>query len=116
MQRRPPRTTRTDTLFPYTTLFRSQASGTIQPKGGTTDVGREASSSLAEDGVCIRSAARFTRAMRTHMLSLTHRNRIDAPIQPRGGWRGPFRFRLPAIREEACADHRPEGRRPASET
>src|SRR3546814_11771606 len=28
MIRRPPRSTRTDTLFPYTTLFRSQALGT----------------------------------------------------------------------------------------
>src|SRR3546814_8333430 len=28
MIRRPPRSTRTDTLFPYTTLFRSPASGT----------------------------------------------------------------------------------------
>src|SRR3546814_254689 len=28
MTRRPPRSTRTDTLFPYTTLFRSQARGT----------------------------------------------------------------------------------------
>src|SRR3546814_459554 len=27
MVRRPPRSTRTDTLFPYTTLFRSQAGG-----------------------------------------------------------------------------------------
>src|SRR3546814_6002950 len=27
MQRRPPRSTRTDTLFPYTTLFRSLAGG-----------------------------------------------------------------------------------------
>src|SRR6056297_3877068 len=27
MIRRPPRSTRTDTLFPYTTLFRSRASG-----------------------------------------------------------------------------------------
>src|SRR3546814_16505332 len=27
MIRRPPRSTRTDTLFPYTTLFRSQANG-----------------------------------------------------------------------------------------
>src|SRR3546814_18317256 len=27
--RRPPRSTRTDTLFPYTTLFRSEAIGTI---------------------------------------------------------------------------------------
>src|SRR3546814_16874825 len=31
MIRRPPRSTRTDTLFPYTTLFRS-------PSGGTLDV------------------------------------------------------------------------------
>src|SRR3546814_18357997 len=28
MIRRPPRSTRTDTLFPYTTLFRSSANGT----------------------------------------------------------------------------------------
>src|SRR3546814_9843932 len=34
----PPRSTRTDTLFPYTTLFRSYSSGTfpvIRSKGGT---------------------------------------------------------------------------------
>src|SRR3546814_1127391 len=30
MIRRPPRSTRTDTLFPYTTLFRSQSRG-VQP-------------------------------------------------------------------------------------
>src|SRR3546814_13385128 len=29
MIRRPPRSTRTDTLFPYTTLFRSDASGHV---------------------------------------------------------------------------------------
>src|SRR3546814_15257170 len=28
MKRRPPRSTRTDTLFPYTTVFRSGAAGT----------------------------------------------------------------------------------------
>src|SRR3546814_14374965 len=33
MIRRPPRSTRTDTLFPYTTLFRSLASGTMQAVG-----------------------------------------------------------------------------------
>src|SRR3546814_5036059 len=31
MIRRPPRSTRTDTLFPYTTLFRSEA---VEPGGG----------------------------------------------------------------------------------
>src|SRR3546814_8729113 len=33
MIRRPPRSTRTDTLFPYTTLFRSP-----RPSGGTSDL------------------------------------------------------------------------------
>src|SRR3546814_2178421 len=31
MIRRPPRSTRTDTLFPYTTLFRSTANARVQP-------------------------------------------------------------------------------------
>src|SRR3546814_6992302 len=34
MLRRPPRSTRTDTLFPYTTLFRSPAPRTTQDRHG----------------------------------------------------------------------------------
>src|SRR3546814_13372179 len=34
MLRRPPRSTRTDTLFPYTTLFRSEAHALGRSKGG----------------------------------------------------------------------------------
>src|SRR3546814_6165563 len=34
MIRRPPRSTRTDTLFPYTTLFRSSASDPLAGNGG----------------------------------------------------------------------------------
>src|SRR3546814_3092465 len=36
MIRRPPRSTRTDTLFPYTTLFRSEKNGKlpVNPSGG----------------------------------------------------------------------------------
>src|SRR3546814_8775892 len=34
MIRRPPRSTRTDTLFPYTTLFRSKAARRAQPAPG----------------------------------------------------------------------------------
>src|SRR3546814_1574989 len=34
MIRRPPRSTRTDTLFPYTTLFRSAAHGDSDPPRG----------------------------------------------------------------------------------
>src|SRR3546814_14589722 len=33
MRRRPPRSTRTDTLFPYTTLFRSNGAGLLQSAG-----------------------------------------------------------------------------------
>src|SRR3546814_9144577 len=33
MIRRPPRSTRTDTLFPYTTLFRSSLSRSLAPSG-----------------------------------------------------------------------------------
>src|SRR3546814_16460878 len=32
MIRRPPRSTRTDTLFPYTTLFRSRVSGRLEAR------------------------------------------------------------------------------------
>src|SRR3546814_18820905 len=37
MIRRPPRTTRTDTLFPYTTLFRSPAAGIADKLRGHAD-------------------------------------------------------------------------------
>src|SRR3546814_7929073 len=41
MIRRPPRSTRTDTLFPYTTLFRSEpASGRAGPPAGTRSAWR----------------------------------------------------------------------------
>src|SRR3546814_11424495 len=46
MRRRPPRSTRTDTLFPYTTLFRSVGGLRLQAQellvaAGTGDLGRE---------------------------------------------------------------------------
>src|SRR3546814_20453884 len=44
MIRRPPRSTRTDTLFPYTTLFRSDryVTQTFDVEYGTTEYGAEA--------------------------------------------------------------------------
>src|SRR3546814_10811426 len=43
MIRRPPRSTRTDTLFPYTTLFRSHRIGefAVEKEDGEQDEGRE---------------------------------------------------------------------------
>src|SRR3546814_20999132 len=40
MIRRPPRSTRTDTLFPYTTLFRSEEPAAPEPDGGVGLIGR----------------------------------------------------------------------------
>src|SRR3546814_4860759 len=37
MIRRPPRSTRTDTLFPYTTLFRSSPAAAVRPGGYRAD-------------------------------------------------------------------------------
>src|SRR3546814_4263639 len=72
MIRRPPRSTRTDTLFPYTTLFRSGAgealSQPLRTKGGEPTVTRLASAGLqlrrAEPGRMTRAAEQtFLRAL-----------------------------------------------------
>src|SRR3546814_12018788 len=64
MIRRPPRSTRTDTLFPYTTLFRS---------GGVLDSARAepATGHPARPRVC-RKAVRGTRHGRGHECALGH--------------------------------------------
>src|SRR3546814_9462272 len=59
MIRRPPRSTRTDTLFPYTTLFRSEGAG--------SDHGEVIQNALAPKerhgfDCCSRSASTFTPA------------------------------------------------------
>src|SRR3546814_19491518 len=53
MPRRPPRSTLTDTLFPYTTLFRSGAAPSTgaSPTGGTASGTPSPSSSLAALGL-----------------------------------------------------------------
>src|SRR3546814_16621741 len=51
MIRRPPRSTRTDTLFPYTTLFRSRrrGEGRVRGGGGRGDRARGACSARLRD-------------------------------------------------------------------
>src|SRR3546814_20516828 len=46
MRRRPPRSTRTDTLFPYTTLVRSDVIGTLA--GQAADAGMEVTISTGD--------------------------------------------------------------------
>src|SRR3546814_1939116 len=62
MKRRPPKTTLTDTLFPYTTLVRSTLDKdfTIRVRSGTLGRGNEARSS--GNHVCAENARRRQRA------------------------------------------------------
>src|SRR3546814_15353231 len=61
MIRRPPRSTRTDTLFPYTTLFRSRRPGAVEHR--------------AHD----HRRARHCRARRLRVLGTPKRTPDDAP-------------------------------------
>src|SRR3546814_13605327 len=50
MIRRPPRSTRTDTLFPYTTLFRSESKITLQLSNGVATERQEGLTSAKRIG------------------------------------------------------------------
>src|SRR3546814_9979674 len=60
MIRRPPKSTRTDTLFPYTTLFRSPPTGTAHRRSHPAQADARAASfrSEAGSGRCVFSAWR----------------------------------------------------------
>src|SRR3546814_12199100 len=76
MKRRPPRSTRTDTLFPYTTLFRSahrRAVSRINPLYRARD---ETIGDIAQAGAAIAFGQR--RAEQSELPQLAH----DFPIEP----------------------------------
>src|SRR3546814_18926874 len=94
MIRRPPRSTRTDTLFPYTTLFRSAAG--CHQRGLLSDGGR----------------LRGTRCAALHRRGRLHRPGRSPPPDTRS--RLPERGRdAPALRRPAGGGRQPPGRRAA---
>src|SRR3546814_7127477 len=70
MIRRPPRSTRTDTLFPYTTLFRSARE--------TRDARRE--NRHSRNATARRSATRWTRRSEEHTSELQSLMRISYAV------------------------------------
>src|SRR3546814_6501356 len=60
MIRRPPRSTRTDTLFPYTTLFRSPGVGVADPRHLRQELDRESPPRLVLPERCRRLAEKIT--------------------------------------------------------
>src|SRR3546814_3397650 len=63
MIRRPPRSTRTDTLFPYTTLFRSGSS--LMHSTTHTDSTRRVRPRALRKGECMAALARLLRVLIT---------------------------------------------------
>src|SRR3546814_1694404 len=82
MMRRPPRSTRTDTLFPYTTLFRSfcEAGIAIVPEGRRLFTQMTVLDNL-ELGSFIASAKAHRKASLEHVLSLfpVLKVKLDSP-------------------------------------
>src|SRR3546814_12148102 len=80
MIRRPPRSTRTDTLFPYTTLFRSKNARYVRLRRGSDDI-----EGAGDGDLCRRQLARKWRkpdpvrpARRRKIASVVgHRARAD---------------------------------------
>src|SRR3546814_5157980 len=93
MIRRPPRSTRTDTLFPYTTLFRSR------PTLMRAEEGRDLSGAFLiekrADDIDQRAARLDQRASDLEQVRLKRRQ----PVEPLGG-EAPARFRVAAPRSE----------------
>src|SRR3546814_1170120 len=82
MVRRPPRSTRTDTLFPYTTLFRSRVACGNQPMSRGPDAGtlltRALIAAAAADGVaCAITDADWTRWASATFTGAQHRLRSE---------------------------------------
>src|SRR3546814_7003151 len=72
MIRRPPRSTRTDTLFPYTTLFRSQVPARR----------KFLRSERAELGACVDVVPRLAMSRPDTGFTLVHEGRRQIAVQP----------------------------------
>src|SRR3546814_2621837 len=82
MLRRPPRSTRTDTLFPYTTLFRSPAVGAFHLVAPDHDAGRRAewrAAGVFESFAGLQGRLLAHHAGPVHLLHPAHRIG-DAPV------------------------------------
>src|SRR3546814_7900632 len=76
--RRPPRSTRTDTLFPYTTLFRSTTPSS--PRGSASPTTTSPSATATERHRRLRSAGRSTSRSEEHTSELQSLMRISYAV------------------------------------
>src|SRR3546814_14199528 len=118
MIRRPPRSTRTDTRFPYTTLFRSRAAGKRLQFGVGVAVERATAQLAADmrdvDGgviavVLARAALAGDVGVDRARPAVDAEARIEAdercahvPVQPRAGARARFAVRVVGVWRSCC--------------
>src|SRR3546814_13152427 len=98
MIRRPPRSTRTDTLFPYTTLFRSYlCRSNYTPSTGKVSTLREVPSSKSGTR-SLDYARRQSRALTEKSIEGTETSRVGFCRQRPAAGNRPFRLTLDGVR------------------
>src|SRR3546814_14006331 len=80
MRRRPPRSTRTNTLFPYTTLFRSAAMPNIQRRRHHVEIEQSVEIGITQSRAVEQHGARRRTALR-ELGCKRDDTRIEFPIQ-----------------------------------
>src|SRR3546814_20530424 len=78
MIRRPPRSTRTDTLFPYTTLFRSGVDAVVHERGEAARLVVDAQGDVAS----VRDDGRAVDDLLQDVVALVRRAQLDGSAQP----------------------------------
>src|SRR3546814_2562525 len=104
MIRRPPRSTRTDTLFPYTTLFRSAGRITAQPWSSIAQDCIDPAKLRAQRLACMRRlgapAFEIDERAAHHLLTILGKGRIDGLCTSEGNRHGNLRQLLAKPRRE----------------
>src|SRR3546814_20831933 len=106
MIRRPPRSTRTDTLFPYTTLFRSAGDLGLAHAAGGGQLSRRGAGGAGLSGRLSHRAGTLALAARPRRLARPCRprpSRVARPARLLPG--GPQRRLLPGTALRACRCH-----------
>src|SRR3546814_6203288 len=117
MIRRPPRSTRTDTLFPYTTLFRSdgQLGDRLDPPakwqvtvGGTEHKVKIGHKHIKVDGEKIDIALEYTPGDRLVVAEIGEAELAVKVARTRAGWRMTTRGRIHDVRVLRSEEHTAE--------
>src|SRR3546814_1573815 len=106
MKRRPPRSTRTDTLFPYTTLFRSQGTETLARYGKKRirdGGGNRRHGDFSDAPGLLATADEFNR----HVANVSQKRKAQFP-QPHRGRQTPLVRCRPAHRRRRSEEHTSE--------